>query len=232
MKALWQDYSAKFLTISPREQYLILLSGLVAIIFIFFSAVIDEKQIKTNKLNKQVRQTTTSNKSAQAMIAVLQQSLTKDPNVSILKQISQYEKSLSSVDSELLLLTSGLINPIQMRQALIELLKMQRSVALLSFEVIEAEPLISPKQDKEKSRVTKNELDIDQNKQALTLYKHGIKLKLQGSYFQLRDYLSQLEKLEWTFFWHEFDYQLLEYPQGELMIEMYSLSTDKEFIGV
>jgi MSHA biogenesis protein MshJ len=233
MKALWKDYSTKFLILSPREQYLIIISGLVVVTFIFFSMVIDGKLIKTDKLNKQVRQTTTSNKSAKAMIDILQQSLNKDPNVSIQKQIAQYENNLSSVDSKLLLLTSDLINPIQMRHALVKLLRMQKTVSLLSFDVIEAEPLISANPDNEQLTVDNNESNkVGEGKEALTLYKHGIKLKLKGSYFKLRDYLTQLEKLDWTFFWHEFDYQLYEYPEGELIIQMYSLSTKKEFIGV
>jgi len=38
--------------------------------------------------------------------------------------------------------------------------------------------------------------------------------------------------LSWKFFWQEFNYQLKEYPVSELEIEMYSLSTKREFIGV
>ena len=66
----------------------------------------------------------------------------------------------------------------------------------------------------------------------MVLYRHAIKIKLSGSYFQLRDYLIQLESLSWKFFWQEFNYQLKEYPVSELEIEMYSLSTKREFIGV
>jgi len=64
------------------------------------------------------------------------------------------------------------------------------------------------------------------------LYRHRITLKLSGSFFQLRDYLNQLEQLPWKFFWEKFDYKLIKYPKGELQIEIYSLSLKKEFIGV
>jgi MSHA biogenesis protein MshJ len=229
MKELWRDYSAKFLTISAREQYLVLLTGLIAITFIFFNLFIDEKRVKIDSLTKQIKQANSGVQSTQTTIDILQQSLAKDPNVAIHKQIVQYEEKLASVDSELLLLTSDLINPIQMRYALIDLLKTQKSVSLLSFEVIEAQAMTTGHQDKDSSDDNVNNED---GEQSLTLYKHGIKLKLKGSYFKLRDYLSQLEKMQWTFFWQEFDYQLIEYPNSELSIEMYSLSTKKEFIGV
>lgn len=229
MKALWQDYSAKFLTISAREQYLVLLTGLIAITFIFFNLFIDEKGMKIDSLTKQIKQTNNSVQSSQTTINILQQSLAKDPNVAIQKQIAQYEEKLASVDSELLLLTSDLINPIQMRYALIDLLKTQPSVSLLSFEVMAAQPMTAANQSTDNNEEAENKRT---GEHSLTLYKHGIKLKLKGSYFKLRDYLSQLEKMQWTFFWQEFDYQLIEYPNSELSIEMYSLSTQKEFIGV
>lgn len=230
MNEKWQDYSAKFLNISAREQYLVLLTGLIAIIFIIFNLFIDGKLVKLNSQAKEIKQVETNNSTAQTTINILQQSLATDPNVAIQKQIEQYEQKLSSVDSELLLLTSDLINPIQMRYALIELLKTQPSVALLSFEVMAAQPVAAEKSPNKEDGLESNE-NVE-SEHSLTLYKHGIKLKLKGSYFKLRDYLNQLENMQWTFFWQEFDYQLIEYPNSELSIEMYSLSTQKEFIGV
>ena len=107
-------------------------------------------------------------------------------------------------------------------------MKLEKGVKITSFEVLNAAPL-NIDSTKKKSKEGKKQKAVDDT---LLLYKHGIKLVLKGEYFQLRDYLQQLEQLQWQFFWQEFNYQLLEYPNGELHIEMYSLSTKKEFIGV
>lgn len=227
MKQQWQSYSEKFVNLSTREQYLIIATGLVAITFTLFSFFIDKTLINNKKLSKQINATIASNQSSQTTIRVLEESLLVDPNIAIHEQISRYKDKVSQVDQELLKLTSGLINPVQMRYALIELLTLDAGVNLLSFEVIKAEPLTTNKQ------ASKNAKQESQNNQEeLTLYKHGIKLKLQGKFFQLRDYLTQLESLQWKFFWQSFDYQLVEYPNSELTIELYSLSTNEEFIGV
>jgi len=66
----------------------------------------------------------------------------------------------------------------------------------------------------------------------LNLYRHGIKIKLSGKYFQLRNYLLQLEQLTWKFFWQGFQFEVKEYPQSEVEITIYSLGLNKEFIGV
>lgn len=46
----WQEYSDKFQNMTLREQYLILLTGLVAVIFVSFNFFIDSTLIKTKNI--------------------------------------------------------------------------------------------------------------------------------------------------------------------------------------
>jgi len=233
MNDKWQSYADKFLDITPREQYLIILTGLVIIVFGFFNFAIDGHLTQNAKLTKQITKISSSIKSANITIKVLEEGLTIDPNVRINKRIARLEKKITSVDSDLLALTSGLINPIEMRYALVDLLKLEKGVKISSFEVLSATPLnIDSSKNESKQIKSKDDKSKHPVDDALLLYKHGIKLVLKGEFFQLRDYLQQLEQLQWQFFWQQFNYQLLEYPKGELHIEMYSLSTKKEFVGV
>ena len=130
-----------------------------------------------------------------------------------------------------------------MRHALVELLKLEKGVKLISFQVMPVEPLLLNKNlnDGQQAEPINSNAVQDVNAVitayaeqpvSLGLYRHTIKLKLKGRYFHLRNYLSQLENLSWTFFWQKFQYQLLEHPLSELEIEIYSLSSNKEFIGV
>lgn len=229
MKQRWQTYADKFLQITPREQYMIILTGLVAIIFITFSLFIDDNLMALERLAKQHKNNVADTKSTQMTINVLTEALATDPNQAIHRKLSQYQLQMNKVDQELSLLASDLINPIQMRHALIELLSSKKDVSLTSFDVFPAEPMqLAPENNIEH--------DIDEESTAtessLSLYKHGVKLTLTGDYFALKDYLVALEALKWKFFWQTFDYQLVSYPQGALTITMYSLSTNKEFLGV
>lgn len=230
----WKEYSLKFLSISPREQYLIILTGLVAIVYVLFSLVIDGNIVQAKQYKNKISQLTSSNKSKVNSIEMFEQALVEDPNATLNKQLTIYEKKLAEVDSELLTLTSELIDPIQMRFALLDLLKLQKGVSLLSFQLVGAQSIAIA--DNQTTLVqTENESLIttsDLAQPKLNLYQHVIKLRLKGNYFQLRDYLTQLEQLSWKFFWQKFEYKLQKYPNSELEIEMYSLSTKKEFIGV
>lgn len=232
MNKQWQDYGDKYLAITPREQYMVLITGLVAIIFIIHTFFIDDNSSKIDKFEKQIIQMSKANRSANSSITLLEDGLSKDPNSELNKQISQYKERLKKVDVNLLQLTSDLINPIQMRHALLQLLKTQKGISLQSFQVIPAQAITLASSKPAVKIKDISTAETDPNQEKLVLYRHSIKIKLSGSYFKLRDYLTQLESLSWKFFWKEFNYQLKEYPVSELEIEMYSLSTKREFIGV
>ena len=237
----WLTYSEKFNDTTPREQYLIIASGLVAVIFVLYSLFLDEPIQNIGSYKEQIIKAQQDIESKKDSIQVLKQALDEDPNVALKRELSQYQAKLGDVDKNLLELTSDLIDPIQMRFALIKLLKLQKGVKLLSFEVLPASPVTEDKvlaENETEQTIEKNNTstvktsDVQSQPAQLRLYRHGIKIKLQGQYFELKDYLTQLESLSWKFFWQEFDYQLKAYPVSELEIEIYSLSTSQEFIGV
>lgn len=253
----WQEYSAKYLALSPREQYLILGTGVVAVFMVVFTFLVEPMLKDITQEKARIKQLETDARSTDNSIALLTDSLTADPNQVLNDKKADLEAQLSSLDQDLLALTSELINPVEMRYALVELLKVQKGVKLLAFEVLPAQPfeladvngeadidLVDVNSSDNINDTTSNttpveggdnqadQIVIPSQAQALKLYRHGIKLSLQGNYFQLRDYLAQLQALKWKFYWQNFDYQLTEYPTSELHVEIYSLSTDKEFIGV
>ena len=231
--------SEKFIALSPREQILILISALVIVIMVPFNLVIDGNLSSAKKLNTEVNELVSKNRNTQTSINEFKLALANDPNAAIKQQIEQYKQRLAEVDEQLLALTDELINPIQMREALMKFLLLQKGVSLLSFEVLPAEAIVfaetSPESGPEQStpQAAKEQLVLnDDESESLTLYRHAVKIKLKGRYFQLRDYLKQLESLPWKFYWHDFHYKLTAYPNSELAIEIYSLSTNQEFIGV
>jgi MSHA biogenesis protein MshJ len=236
MKQQWQESSENFLKLTIREQYLILLTGLVAIFFILFYLFIDDKMASNTNASKKIVQLSSSNQSLKISVLELQAALQGDPNEDTRNKIVQYEKKLANIDTKLLTLASDLMSPIQMRYALLDLLKLEKGVSLLSFELLGAKPLLSdPAPNLSSNSVSNTSVDTinsNENIASLNLYRHGIKIKLSGRYFDLRNYLTQLEKMPWKFFWQDFNFKLTEYPKSELEIEMYSLGTQKEFIGV
>ena len=140
MKTQWLAYSEKFQSSTVREQYLIIATGLVAVIFILFSFFLDGAIQRIEQLNNEISNTQQSIENNTASIEILEQALSSDPNKALKKELTQYQGKLGEIDQQLLELTSDLIDPIQMRFALIKLLKLQKGVQLLSFEVLTGKP--------------------------------------------------------------------------------------------
>ena len=239
MSKKWQEYVDKYLTLTKREQVLIFVTGLVAIFFILFYLFIDTQRINSKRFAQDISRLQQSNQSLEVSTLEMQMALREDPNEDIRNKISQYEIELANIDKKLLLLTSDLISPVQMRYALLDLLKLEKGVSLLSFELLGAEPLLDKSKSLEQAAKTSSvqlsqtettTLNIDSS--SVNLYRHGFKIKLSGSYFDLQRYLSKLEKLSWRFFWQDFNFKSKEYPKSELEIKVYSLGTSKEFVGV
>lgn len=230
MKQQWQAYSDKFLQLTGREQILLLLTGVVAIFFIISYFFIDDKSARVVSFDKQSRAMTSSNRTLDFSIKEYQLALKEDPDLDTVNKIAQLETKLAKIDSQLVHLTTELISPSEMRKALLKLLNLEPGVSLLSFELIGAKPLldlsVQPKD------ITADSFSPTEQQLGLNLYKHGIKIKLSGKYFQLRNYLQQLEQLSWKFFWQDFQFEVKEYPHSEVDITIYSLGLNKEFIGV
>jgi MSHA biogenesis protein MshJ len=227
MKQAWFDYSQKFLQLSSREQVLLLLSGLAVIFFVMSLLFIDQQQAKMGDFDKQIETMRSANSTLDVLIKDYQLAIKQDTDVDTHKTIAQLNSQLTEIDNKLSLLNNELISPNQMRTALIKLLALEPGVSLLSFEIIAAQPLL--KSDTV-LKVSGKQLTTDAA--SVNLYKHVMKIKLSGQYFQLRNYLAQLEQLSWTFFWQDFHLQVTEYPLNEVDITIYSLGADKEFVGV
>ena len=235
----WRQYQDKFLQLTKREQIIILFAGLFLILYIGFTLFIEPNIKQTEQDRARIRDLNNSINTAQASIGIYQEALGSNPNEAVTKEIEQQKALLAEIDSELLTLTSELINPVQMRIALIELLTLQPGVSLTALEVIPPSALFvaSEAETAEGVDVTAQENTAQQAKpvnetQTVALYRHGIKLTLTGRYNALQAYLAELEQMKWKFFWQEFELKVTEYPSNELTVTLYSLSTAKEFIGV
>ena len=185
---------------------------------------------KTITFDQKSRQMLLGNKTLIYSIDEYKKALKQDPDKGTAKRIFQLEAKLAEIDSQLVHLTTDLISPSEMREALLKLLKLEPGVSLLSFELTGAKPLLDL--TKAQGSPTKKRLAPTAEQLGLNLYKHGIKIKLSGQYFQLRNYLQQLEQLNWKFFWQDFQFEVTKYPLSEVEITIYSLGLNKEFIGV
>ncbi len=64
------------------------------------------------------------------------------------------------------------------------------------------------------------------------IFKHGVELTLRGSYFEMLDYLVQVESLPWQMYWGRLRLEARDYKRPELTLTLYTLSLDKAWLTI
>jgi MSHA biogenesis protein MshJ len=67
---------------------------------------------------------------------------------------------------------------------------------------------------------------------AREVFRHTVELSVQGSYFDLLDYLAALERMPQRVFWDGFELSVGQYPQSVLKLTIYTLSLEKSWLTV
>jgi len=63
------------------------------------------------------------------------------------------------------------------------------------------------------------------------IYRHGLRIKVRGSYRDIARYVQALESLPWRVFWGEMQLETQRHPVSELTLVVYTLSPNPEWIG-
>jgi MSHA biogenesis protein MshJ len=64
------------------------------------------------------------------------------------------------------------------------------------------------------------------------LYRHGVEIRLEGSFAELQAYLVQLEALQKRLLWGQLQYRVTAYPTAEMSLMVYTLSPDRTWLAL
>lgn len=224
MNQWWDTVNQRYQGITHREKVLILLSGLVVIGMLGYTLLLEtsldnwQAGIKAEQsLTKQIAELEEQERQ-------LKQKLSVDPNLALRQQIKRQRADLLQIDEQLRQKSVDLISAQQMASTLREILATSRHITLLGLESV---PPVGVLLVDDKASAIDGKL-VD----SINLYQHGVKMKIQGKYFDILNFFKKVESLPTRLFWKNFDYQVGEYPQAEVEFDIYTLSTGKDFIRV
>ncbi len=211
MKQRWQHLSTRVLTMSPRERWLVLLAGVALILMPAYSLVLEPGWQAYQRHRAQEQELASAIAQTQMENQARQQALLEDPNLPLRQQQAQLERQVHQLELQLKDQTLDLIPAARMPGLLEQMLAGSGRLRLVSLTSLPPKPLLP---------------DPEQN----ILFQHGIRLRLEGSYFDIFQYLRALEGLPEHFYWRRLNYQVEQYPQASVELELYTLSGSKEFI--
>ncbi|TVZ38421.1 MSHA biogenesis protein MshJ [Alteromonadaceae bacterium 2753L.S.0a.02] len=246
----WHDWEEKFLELQLRERILVSL-GVLALLFLIwdfsFLGPIEKKQ---NALSARFERTTTELRKVAAEEQVLVKALTNDPSIAARKQILDLQNQLSAADKQVQSMSAGLISAVRLPEILHDVLQETGNLQLVGMRHYpaqklqlaetanddpEAEPdeqdlAIAALQESDESVASSVDKRLAEER-VIGVYKHAVRITLQGNYFSVVDYLQRLEHLKWRFYWDFIDYHVDKYPSAIVTLEVYTLSTDRGMFG-
>jgi MSHA biogenesis protein MshJ len=146
-----------------------------------------------------------------------------------MQQLTALRDRVATGDKEVRVFTSDLVDPKDMRIVLEELLRRQSGLKLVSATNLPARPLVED--EAVDPLATKSAADKPKSKEP-QLYRHTLVLTLEGSYLDCLAYLQAVERLPWHLFWSRIEFKEDGYPRNAIVLELRTLSLDKEWIGV
>jgi MSHA biogenesis protein MshJ len=221
MQLEYDKLSARFDLLSLREQQMIFLCSIILVVAVGYFLLVEPQLLNNAKIRKNIEGNQKEVSSLIEQTNALSLALQQDPNLPIKQRIVDLQQQIVQVEEQLTLQTSNLVPANKMPQMLEKVLVNSKNLQLLELQSIA--PFAIP--------LGQSNDGPDSLKDA-ALYRHGVKLVLEGSYFDIQRYLEKLESLDWQFYWKKFDYKVNEYPVAIVEVEIYTLSTNKAFIGV
>ena len=218
----------RWLLLAPREQWLSY-AGAVALVGMLYMLLLGDPLTQRGAQQQALlRSAEARQQAAQVGLADLQAQLAADPNLpyrtALLAAQAGGEQLIGEIDRD----TAGLMPAAKMRGVLEELLRTQANLRLLSLQSF-SEPLQLPAVATAAAAGNPAAAEAP-----LTLYKHGLKLSLEGGYFDLLSYLQAIQASGWRLHWDSLDYQVGKEAgaPATITLVLYTLSREAGWIGV
>ncbi len=202
------DFSARFAAFnarSPRERVLIGLTACAALWSLWLVSVADPNHAAKVRVAANVNQLVAelSRTEAEQLAFEARQ---RDASVEIMRLKKRYsELSRREMDNSAVIAAkiAHLVAPEELPTLLRSVMDKHPRVQLITLELVEA----------------------DQSQEALkgAFTRHPLVLEVRGEYLPMLEYVQALESLPYAIGWRRLDYQVVDYPIGELRLELETL---------
>lgn len=209
-----------------RERVLIFLT-LLALIFLLWNFLVQSAfDRERDALQVEAGSIATERQTLETQMSTLAMAMASDPAIAKTNIIRKLNTDISDVEARLSGLSQGLISAEQLPKVLEEVLLRTSSVKLLQVRTLAATELqlVTPTPEaNNESKPTAGGTGV---------YKHGVLIRVAGNYSQLIQLMTEIEALQWKFYWESLDYTVTQYPNAEIDIRVFTLSSEEGLLGV
>ena len=211
-----------------RERGLILLTALVLSIFVGWDLVVAPLHQEQQNLESRMQTLVVSRDNLMAQQQALNEQLTTDPSRVLREQLNARQQRLDRLNRQIAETTGKLVAPRAMVALLRNMLAAQDSLVLQGMELKTPTPVFAPETG---SALPQGKQEPQETPEPL-LYAHDVEMRIAGGYLEVLNYLEKLEALDQRLGWMMLEYRAGDWPSGEAVIRVRTLSLDQAWLGV
>lgn len=205
---------------SLRARVLIFVVGIVFVYgvweLLLFNPIVSKRKANQIELQQTDRNVSRLEKQAQMILNDAKQ----DPQKQLEQRHNDLQKQTTQLSQHLYRVTTQLMPPSEMVQVIKSMLQTHPGLQVHRFTSKKPE-LVNPATSDSKGATKKTKKII----QTQHIYRHHVLIELEGSFFDILDYLKQMERLPWHIVWDDFEYKVLDYPTASVTVKLHTLST-------
>ena len=227
MRQLLQKYADGIDSMALRERAL--LFGAVALVLITLLQVLLLNPVlsRRNQLSAQIAQQEDETKAIQTRIHALVRPEVADPDALNRNKLQSLREQMAQLDRQFEQQQKQFVAPGKMAAMLEDMIGKNRKLQLISLRNLPGTGL-SPGA----GAPTGAAGGPAQAGGAREVFRHTVELSVSGSYFDLLNYLAELERMPQRVFWDGFELSVAQYPQSVLKLTIYTLSPERSWLTV
>lgn len=235
MKKMWQPYADKINALSLRERMMVFAAVLAVTVFLLLTLFVDPLLARGKTHKSRMAQQQAEIAALQMQVQALEQKLA-DPDAANRARRDGVRQQIAAIDESLRGMQASLVPAQRVNALLQDMLTRNPRLQLVSVRTLPVSPLVA-RPDKPAVAAGTPAAAAQAQTEKLSLseanvFKHGVEITLQGTYSDMHDYLSRLERLRWRMFWARARLNTDEYPRLNMTVTVYTLSLDKAWLQV
>lgn len=234
MKTRLKALTAKFDALHMREKRMVAAAVVFAIVMGGYTLGVEPAQQRAAALKKQIAKQKADLQTAQAQVTVLKAQV-RDPDAPNRQALAETREKLAVADRSLHEYDAKLVPPERVPQLLQSVLAHHRGLQLVSLQTLPPAPLLAPKAEEKPPTGTAAAKPAPAPapvEKGSNLHKHGLEIRMAGSYLDLLAYVEELERLPQKLLWGRMSLSTSAWPRSELTLTVYTLSLDPTWMIV
>ena len=219
MKALFSRLVTRFDGLAQRERRLVAAALLGGVALLGWSVCLDPALARLKLAERSVTEQRAVLERLQIQTVVLQ-SPNQTPEALARAELAALKKQLSEMSQRISVMERALVPPQRMSGLLESMLAGRGGLHLLSLRTLPVVPVLE------------NAASDATTPPAGGLFKHGMEIRLEGSYAELAAYLSRLEKAPQKLLWNSVSLVAENHPRLVLTLTVFTLSLDRTWLIV